>query len=100
MTQRFPRLDSCRDLELDLLAIDARDGDGAAQCSGGKADRCFGDQGRPITFEDRMPFQMDEQVKIAGSGVADARFALAGDADTSPFVDASRDIDVQPARLE
>ena len=46
MAQRLARLDAGRNLELDPVAVDAGNGDGAAKRSAGEADRRLGDQGR------------------------------------------------------
>ena len=83
-----------------LLAVDAGQGDRAAQRRGGEADRAFGDQGRAFARVDRVPLHVDEDVEVAAGGAAHARLAFAGDADARAFVDAGRDVDRQLALLE
>src|SRR5436190_16068639 len=99
MAQGFARLDAGRNLDLDLVAIDAGHGDRSAQSGGGEADRAFGDQGRAVALEDRVPLHVDENIEVAAGGAADAAFAFAGHADAGPFIDPGGYVDAQFAAL-
>src|SRR4249919_1957142 len=88
MAQLFARLNSRRDLQLDLVAVDAGQADRAAKRRGREAHRAVGNQCRSLARIDRMPLHVDEQVKIAASCSAYARLALTGDADACAFIDA------------
>ena len=83
-----------------LCAVDARHGDRAAERGGGEAHRAFGDQGRALALEDRVPLHVDENVEVAAGGAANAALALAGDADAGAFVDPGGNVDVELAALD
>src|SRR5206468_12159578 len=81
MAQLLTRLDARRNLELDRMAVDARQVDRAAERRRREADRAVGNQRCPLPRVDRVTLHVDEQVKVAARRTANARFALAGDTD-------------------
>src|SRR4051794_32391849 len=92
MAQLFARLDAGRNLHVDLLTVDARQADRAAESRRREADRAFGNEGRAFAHVDRVPLHVDEEVKVAGCRAANARFTLAGDADARAVVHARWDL--------
>jgi hypothetical protein len=97
MAQLFARLDAGGDLDLDLVAVDAGQADGAAQSGGSEAHRTVGDQGGPFASVYRVPLHVDEKIKVAARRAAYAGLAFARNTDARAFVDASGNFNRQLA---
>ena len=54
MTKLLARLNAARDLDVDLLAVDAGQNYAAAERSCGEADRAFGDERRALALVERV----------------------------------------------
>src|SRR5690606_34758058 len=76
-------------------AVEAGDGDAAAERRGGEADRRAREQRRPLAFEQPVPRDVEEDVEVARRRAARTRLALARQADARPFVDPGGDVDGQ-----
>ncbi|MDP1909645.1 MAG: hypothetical protein Q8K85_15210, partial [Hyphomicrobium sp.] len=100
LAQRFARLDTGRNLEVDPRSVNSGKGHRAPKRGGSEADRAIGNQIARVALENRMALHVDEQVEIAARRPANSGLAFAGNANPGAFVDPGGNIDVDFAALE
>src|SRR5690606_13353332 len=94
-----PRLGPGGDRNLHPLAVHGRDLHLAAKAGGHHGDGHPAEDMGAVPLEDGVRLEAEEDVKVARRPAAQARLALAAEANARAVVDAGRDLDLQGALL-
>ena len=92
-------LRAVRDLHLGLAAVEGRHLELAAERRGGHRHRHAAEDVGAVALEELVRLDRQEDVEVARRPAAQARLALAGEADARAVLDAGRDVDRERALL-